>query len=132
MIRRTKPRKGDDREYRNWILSLPCVVCVVRGLFGDISNEATPGCVSRLFSLWGNKSNRSGPTEVAHVGERGIGQKCPDKQAIPLCTGHHRSWQQGGRDDSYHKLGKLFWEHHHLDRETLIAELNELYAKGKI
>jgi len=30
-----------------------------------------------------------GPMTAAHVGDRGIGQRCPDSEAISLCTYHH-------------------------------------------
>jgi hypothetical protein len=63
-------------------------------------------------------------TEAAHVGVRGLGQKSSDRSAIPLCAEHHRL----GRD-SHHRLGKRFWEHHGLDRDALIAELNRRYEE---
>jgi len=65
-------------------------------------------------------------TEAAHVGDRGLGQKCSDRETIPLCAEHHTQ----GRD-SYHKLGKKFWEHHGLDRFELIARLNAMYTEQK-
>ncbi len=123
MIRRTKPRKGDDKPYRDWIRSLPCVVCVLMSAVRPLKSGVLE---VRLF-YWEQVPNYHGPTEVCHVGVRGIGQKCPDREAIPLCTGHHRPWQQGGKDDSQHTLGKAFWQHHGLDRAALIAELNAMY-----
>ena len=32
----------------------------------------------------------SGPVEADHVGRRGLGQKCPDRESASLCRGHHR------------------------------------------
>lgn len=62
------------------------------------------------------------PVEAAHVGERGLGQKSPDREAIPLCSHHHRTGPQ-----AHHVLGKKFWAHHGLDPKAIIAELNKLY-----
>ena len=64
-------------------------------------------------------------TEVAHVGERGLSQKCSDRETIPLCGCHHRTG-----NTSHHRLGKLFWEHHKLDRDSIIAALNQEYERN--
>lgn len=61
--------------------------------------------------------------EAAHVGQRGYGQKCHDREAIPLCgIRHHREGPA-----SVHKLQRLFWAHQGIDRGQLIAELNARY-----
>lgn len=57
-----------------------------------------------------------GTVEAAHVGERGLGQKSKDEEAIPLCSGHHRT-----RPDSQHVLGRGFWEHHGINREDMFT-----------
>lgn len=63
------------------------------------------------------------PTEAAHTGPRGLSAKSDDRTAIPLCGHeHHREGKQ-----SHHKLGKKFFEHHHIDRDALVAELNKQY-----
>lgn len=31
-----------------------------------------------------------GVIEADHAGERGMSQKCPDEETIPICTNHHR------------------------------------------
>ena len=50
---RHDPRR--DSSYLRWLRILPCIVCC----------------------QWNLPTNRqSGPVEAAHVGERGIGQKC--------------------------------------------------------
>jgi len=59
-----------------------------------------------------------GPVEAAHVGDRGLGQKCRDEEAIPLCGYHHRTGP-----DSQHVLGKKFWETHGINR----ADVWDLY-----
>lgn len=82
-----------------WIKSLPCSV---------------PGCHERDI-------------EAAHVGSTGkcASRKCIDTETAPLCGfGHHREGKE-----SHHKLGRRFWEFHGIDRDALIAELNERYAK---
>jgi predicted nucleic acid binding AN1-type Zn finger protein len=33
-----------------------------------------------------------GAVEAHHAGERGLGQKCSDRETIPLCAAHHRQW----------------------------------------
>ncbi len=47
-----------------------------------------------VIEEWPNKSVFPGPcsavVEADHAGDRGLGQKCPDTEAIPLCTTHHR------------------------------------------
>jgi hypothetical protein len=100
------PRRGRvrDREYLAWIRQFSCVVCIPPS-----SNWWMPFCGSTV-------------SEAAHVGQRGLGQKCSDRETIPLCAEHHRN----GRD-SVHVLGKRFWPHHGLDRYRLIAELNQRY-----
>lgn len=61
-------------------------------------------------------------TEAAHVGQRGLSQKCSDRETIPLCAFHHRTGPE-----SHHRLGKLFWKHHGLDRYELIRELQSQF-----
>jgi hypothetical protein len=64
--------------------------------------------------------------EAAHVGERGLGQKCPDRQTLPLCIEHHTAGPH-----SHHKLGRGFWSFWKLDRYELIAEFNARYEGEK-
>ena len=92
------PRRGRvrDRKYLAWIRRFACAVCLL---------------------------NR--PTEAAHVGRRGLSQKCSDRETIPLCAEHHRNGK-----DSYHKLGKRFWEHHGLDRDALIGNYIHEYSSS--
>jgi len=58
------------------------------------------------------------------VGVRGLGQKCSDYEAIPLCSYHHRVG-----NNSHHALGKKFWSHWGLDKDTLIAKYNRMYEE---
>jgi len=69
-----------------WIRTQPCVVC---------------------FS----KRN----VEAAHVGSRGMGQKCSDLETIPLCQPHHRE---------QHRVGlRVFVEKYKLDLPTILWKL---------
>ncbi len=65
-------------------------------------------------------------TEAAHVGERGLRQKCSDRETIPLCVRHHRTGK-----DSHHVLGKRFWSHHEMNRDAVIAGYNKLYEQER-
>ncbi len=103
-IRKKRPgvRRGQviDHKYRAFIRSLGCIVC----------RDTVP------------HNAQSSRTEVAHIGERGLGQKCSDYETVPLCAGHHRI-----RHDSHHQAGKAFWVLHKLDRDQTIAALRKLY-----
>lgn len=107
---RSKPRRGPlkDAKYLAFVRTIPCVVCIL------------PWRIEKSGVSYSNVQESS--TESAHVGERGLGQKCSDRETIPLCSAHHRT----GRD-SHHILGKGFFAHHGLDKEKIIAELNRLY-----
>jgi len=69
------------------------------------------------MSLWNIRR-----VEAAHVGEHGLGQKCSDRETVPLCATHHRTGK-----DSHHVLGKKFWAHHGLNRDAIVKDLNRLY-----
>lgn len=66
----------------------------------------------------------SGHIEAAHTGRRGLRQKAPDREAIPLCIRHHRSGKL-----SHHVLQKKFWTYYKIDRETIVKSLNQLYEQ---
>lgn len=83
-----------DPKYLRWIRSQPCAVC------GSVY------------------------TEAAHVGPRGFGIRCNDRETIPLCPGHHRT-----RRDAHHVLGKQFWEYHGLNRWGLIEYYNSIFIR---
>lgn len=84
-----------DEAYLRFIRKLPCLVC------------------GRLKYV-----------EAAHVGMRGLGQKCSDRECLPLCSWHHIHGPE-----SHHVLGRKFFEFHKLDRLKLIADLNEMYEQ---
>lgn len=107
-----KRRPGDDQPlYRNWIKALPCAVpgCVRNNL------EEARGFGGRVDIRWSE-------VEAHHAGDHGYAQRPPDRTCIPLCVRHHREGPE-----SAHVLGKKFWQHHGLDRDALIAELNARY-----
>jgi hypothetical protein len=87
-----------DPAYLAWIRTLPCVVC----LAGEISQHS--------------------PTEAAHVGERGLRQKCSDRHTVPLCGEHHREGPY-----AQHRIGARFWMFWGLDRDAIIADLQRRY-----
>lgn len=61
-------------------------------------------------------------SQMAHVGERGLGAKSSDLFAIPLCEHCHLT-----AADSQHKVGKEFWRNSGLDRERLIHHYHARY-----
>ena len=62
--------------------------------------------------------------EAAHVGKRGLGQKCSDRETIPLCVEHHRLGPE-----SQHVKGKGFWGHHCMSRILVIAKYQNRYRE---
>lgn len=101
-VRVGQPRKGlvIDDAYRAFIRSQPCICCG-----------------SRRY------------VECAHVGIRGMGQKCSDYDTLPLCSAHH---VQG--PESHHVLGRRFWTVWGLDRTSLIEKYQQEYlaAGGRL
>lgn len=111
--RRTKRRVHHDPKYLAWVRTLPCVVCFI----GWISSELAEA----IFETAREYPNVL--SEAAHVGEgAGMGQKCPDRESLPMCGIHH----QHGKD-AHHVLGKGFWKHHKLDRKELVSMLGKRY-----
>lgn len=102
----TKARVGKDPEYLEWIASQPCLCCEIMK-----RNMRAAGIE---FVIHAQETR----TEAAHVGPRGLSQKCPDRETLPLCGWeHHREGKL-----SVHKLGRKFWDMWSIDREKLIAE----------
>lgn len=92
----TKAKVGKDKAYLAFIHAQPCCV--------------------------GGKVH-SGRIEAAHIGPRGLSQKVPDRQALPMCNGHH---------NALHKLGpNAFWALYLLDAKALIALLNKRFDHGE-
>ncbi len=106
--RRRKPRRGvvSDPQFRAFVRTFGCVVC-----FGALVRDC------------GWPPVQHSRTECAHIGIRGLSQKCSDFDSAPLCAIEHH--QVG--PTSHHVLGKRFWAFHGLDRRAIIAELGRLY-----
>ncbi len=100
-----KARRGSvkDEAYLEWLRGRRCVVCIAWGL------------------------SQSTPTEAAHVGARGLGQKCDDREALPMCESHHRTGKL-----AHHVLGKWFWVNHGIDRDEALAAMHALYGEEKL
>lgn len=120
-------KRKPDRAYLGWIASLSCVVCDSLVFCGECghaqSKPRDPFCVACDADLRPFRQQFfRAQAEVAHVGDRGLMQKCSDRETIPLCAEHHRTGK-----DAHHVLGKRFWAHHGLDRDALVAELQRRY-----
>lgn len=108
-MRSRKGKGKKDPAYLEWIRTLPCAICILPWRFTQ------SGC--------SYSNTQKSPTEAAHTGPRGLSNKSDDRSAIPLCGElHHREGKE-----SHHKLGKKFFEHHHIDCDALVAELNKQY-----
>lgn len=108
----TREAIGKDPAYKAWIASLPCAICALLA-----------GLVEKNHGIY--FIDQKSKTEVAHVGDRGLSQKCDDSETIPLCMEHHREGRY-----SHHKLGKGFFAYWKLDRGELVRTLNEQYERS--
>jgi len=99
----TKKKLGKDPAYIEWLHNFPCVVCVSLNV------------------------PQTSPTEAAHCGPRGLSQKCPDREALPICREHHREGQF-----CQHALGRFFFQHFDLDRDALIAGYQAKYEAERL
>lgn len=94
-----RPQPERSPAYLRWIRSLKCVICEMYG-YEQLS-----------------------PTEAAHVGVRGLRQKCSDRETLPMCGElHHRLGKA-----SHHVLGKLFFIFWGIDRDELIQAHNAAF-----
>lgn len=100
----TRRKTGRDKAYLIFIRSLACCVCT-------------------RVRVW-NVYLGIYRTEAAHVGDRGLSVKCPDRETIPLCSWHHRL-----SPESVHRLGKKFWTLWKLDREKLFARYQAMFEE---
>jgi hypothetical protein len=122
---RHKPRRrqsGDNPAYRAFVRTFGCVAC-----FGGLirSDEEYWVWGTNLLVGFSMKPRQTSKTECAHVGHRGLSQKCPDCESLPLCrVEHHRIGPE-----SHHKLGKRFWSFHGLDRAESIKQMQKLWAE---
>lgn len=91
----TNKKRARDIDYMAWVKTLPCLVCAAKA-----------------------------PSEAAHTGPRGLGQKAPDSQVIPLCTVDHRT----GRN-ALDRIGpEAFQKLYSIDLAFEVADLNRRYG----
>lgn len=124
-IKRKPPKKRPgmkDPAYVAWVHLLPCVACV-KETDGELSlyEAYAVACLCRMYppGYWGYPA-----TEAAHVGPRGLGQRCADKFVVPLCAVHHRTGIS-----AQHKIGRTFWKQFEIDREWVFDTLHDLYRQ---
>lgn len=105
--RRRTPRRSSRVRDTDWMLAVKTLQCFGAGM-------GTP-C--------------GGVVEADHAGLRGLGQKCSDRETIPLCTYHHRERTDlSGAFKNFTKATMRDW----LDtRISLTVRLVELKLKGK-
>lgn len=120
-IKRRRPRKrpGEDLKYQAFIRSLPCFICYWPLYKAGIIKECIEAGMQ--FHIIDSSTQKS-VTEFAHLGDRGLGQLCPDREGGPLCGEHHRTGPEAA-----HVLGRNFFLYHGVDREELFALLLLLY-----
>lgn len=129
--KRSKPRRGvlKDPAYLAWIREQPCFLCCylawrAQQFINAFKPMIDGACVTVHLAT---QANQQSPTEAAHVGARGLGQKCSDRETLPLCgIEHHRIGPY-----SHHKLGKRFAEFHNIDIPVLIAQYQESYERWR-
>ena len=107
----TRKKIGKDAAYLEWIRKQRCIVC---------ETLEQPAYWSEV--RWSGART----IEAAHTGTRGLSQKAPDRQAVPLCRFHHTISPL-----SYHRYFKKFWSYWKLDRDKIIRELNERYEEER-
>ncbi len=121
--RRTgRARRGPEVDERrlDWIRCLPCIICFA-WLFTDLAFA-----IVEAVSISGT-SREHWISEAAHVGDRGLSQKCSARETVPLCAVCHRT----GIEAHHGKLGKGWWAHHRLERDQVIKELNRWYERQR-
>jgi hypothetical protein len=97
-----KPQKPPEiRSYFEWLSSWPCYVCLSRYCAQNSMSIAEVLPEARTIAArWTTRS--CGRTEVAHVGIRGLSQKCEDTEVMPLGLKHH---QRGPEAHHVHAKG---------------------------
>lgn len=87
-----------EKIHRMRVASLGCIVCLNQG------HPDTPACLHHI---------RNG---------RGMSQRAPEFEVIPLCPFHH---QQGGLGNAIH-AGQATWEANHGKERDLLAQVLQL------
>lgn len=123
-------RKPVNLAYRAWLRLWPCFLCFKRHCeMNDIPfwqaaeiPEARE-LFYREFSL-----AFCGITQACHVGSKGTGQLCPEREIMPLGFRHHMHPTAGGFKDSHHAGTRTFWTKHDLSRPHVLEFLRHLYV----
>ena len=129
-----KPRKKtgfENEEYLNWLRTWPCFVCLKQfyGYGQDFETLVIHPIARSMVAEAYPSSFQCGPTQAAHVGPHGMGQRCPDSEAMPLGQKHHLHLTAGGGPESHHTLTGEFWEFHGLNRDEVFELLHRLYRE---
>lgn len=77
-----KRKRVVDKNYLNFIRSLPCLICLSEG-----------------------RTSSSEPHHIPEKGNGGVGIKTDDNRAINLCHEHHLEFHQHGRNTFAEKYG---------------------------
>lgn len=116
-LKGTRPAR--DAEYLAWLRTQSCAIAECTSWGDQRAGFARIPPVTESL-------DRS-VIEAAHVGAiRGLGQKCSDREAIPLCAYHHRTGPI-----AHHVLGKEFWPYWKMNREETIEMYNQLFEQER-
>lgn len=129
-IRRPQAKHAAPNEHwRKWLRSWPCFICFRQHclnysipLLAACSNPEAREYYKRNWSL-----EICGKTEAAHVGSKGTGQKCAERDMMPLGLRHHRHPTDGGFPDSHHAGTRTFWGKHGIERLEVLDMLRGIY-----
>lgn len=116
-----KPRRAKTRLQRlgiktKWYLRMDPEEVRIHCYWSWLRDQACCVCASQ-------GAQQQTQTQIAHVGLRGLGQKCNGWEVLPLCRIHH----ERGLPESHHTLGKRFWLVFRLDRYGLISAYKKRY-----
>lgn len=102
--KRRRARKGDDVKYLNWVRSLFCLV----------GGPKKKGCRGRIdpHHMTGGHGDQ----------KRGKGATAKDRDALPVCRGHHDEFHaMRGFCRAWSKEGRRVWQ------EEEVLQLNKTY-----
>jgi hypothetical protein len=121
-------RTDDESKYLDWLSQWPCYCCLSKWTAQNHQSIIGLSAEARAVTvLWSEA--QCGRTQIAHVGIRGLGMKCPTWECMPLGVKHHARKFDGGGPESHHVIGRIWWETVGLDRDEVFATLHELYVR---
>mgnify|MGYP005847279859 CR=1 FL=1 len=106
VVTASKPSTPKDKEYIDWIKTLPCIVCLTLSPYMKVSDD-----------------NQSDPHHIPKKGHAKVGKKASDRRTIPLCHRHHVEVHQKGRE--------TFAKEYSLDYEEVISRLNTVFEERR-